>query len=251
MSPLVMALAATLAVSLLSLAGIVLALFGGPVRRGVLFVMVAFAAGAMMAASFFHLLPEAAGQVGWFAAGVSVIAGFSLFFLLERFLHWHHCHKGECDIHPFTTLSLLGDSIHNFLDGIVIGAAFLASPVLGLSATVVIAAHELPQELGDFAVLMHGGYSKGRALGMNLLTAMTALVGAVAANLGLSEHSQLVPYLMGFAAGNFIYISSSDLIPELHKERDLRKAMLAFVFFLLAVGCMAAFAFFNNQGHAH
>jgi len=252
MEPLFYAVAATLLVSMLSLAGIAFVALGREVRGTVLFVMVAFAAGAMMAASFFHLLPEAAEGLGSFRAGMVTLVGFSCFFILERFLHWRHCHKGgHCDVHPYTTLSIVGDALHNFLDGIVIGSAFLVDTGLGISATVVIAAHELPQELGDYAILVHGGHSHRKALGLNLASALTAVAGAVLAWIGLAEHGELIPYVMAFAAGNFIYVSSSDLVPELHKEQDLRRAGLAFAFFLAAVVLMGFFAAGGGGGHAH
>jgi len=251
MHPLVMAVLATIAISLLSLCGVALLAFNRW-RDTAMFVMVAFAAGAMMSASFFHLLPAASSRIGYFHSSVSVMAGLSVFFILERFLHWRHCHKGHCEVHPFTTLSLVGDAVHNFLDGIVIGGAFLVSPALGLSTTAVIAAHELPQELGDFAVLVHGGYSRKRAVLLNLAVALTSVAGAITAYFGMVDRLDWIPYVMGFAAGNFLYIGSSDLIPELHKEQNLRKAVLAFGFFLLAVVAMAAVAESNHgQFHSH
>jgi zinc and cadmium transporter len=252
MNSLILAIAATTGLALLSLVGALFFAVAHRVRSMALFVMVAFAAGAMMAAAFFHLMPEACAELGYFDASVSVFVGFGVFFVLERFLHWHHCHKThDCEVHPFTTLSLLGDAIHNFLDGIVIGGAFLINPALGWSTTIVIAAHELPQELGDFAILVHGGHSHRKALGLNLLTGLTAILGAILAWFGFSAHQEWVPYLMGFAAGNFIYISASDLIPELHKESNLRKAFVAFLFFVIAAGLMAWLASGHLDGHAH
>ncbi len=251
MMPLLYAIAASIAISLLSLAGIGFVAVGRKARGTVLFVMVAFAAGAMMAASFFHLLPEATEGIGSFRAGMVTLSGFSFFFILERFLHWRHCHKGgHCDVHPYTTLSVVGDALHNFLDGIVIGSAFLADTTLGISTTFVIAAHELPQELGDYAILVHGGHSHRKALGMNFASALTSVAGAVLAWVGLADHHELIPYVMAFAAGNFIYVSSSDLVPELHKEQDLRRAGLAFAFFIAAVVLMGLTAG-GGAGHAH
>lgn len=251
MLPLFYAVAATLLVSMLSLAGIAFVTLGRKILNTVLFVMVAFAAGAMMSASFFHLLPEAAEGIGSFRAGVVTLVGFSCFFILERFLYWRHCHKGgHCDVHPYTTLSLVGDAVHNFLDGIVIGSAFLADTALGVSAAVVIAAHELPQELGDYAILVRGGHTHRKALWLNFASALTSVAGAVLAWIGLADHHELIPYVMAFAAGNFIYVSSSDLVPELHKEQDVRRAALAFAFFLAAVVMMGFFAG-GGSGHAH
>ncbi len=218
--PLTLAVLATAGLALLSLTGVAFVAFAKGARQTILFVLVACAAGAMMSGAFFHLIPEASEAVGHFDAAVAVFVGFGTFFLLERFLYWHHCHQGgDCHVHPYTTLSLVGDTIHNFLDGIVVGGAFMLSPALGWSTTMVIAAHELPQELGDYAILVHGGHSHRKALGLNLLTGASGIAGAIFAWFGFSEHVEWIPYLMGFAAGNFIYVSAADLIPELHKEQ--------------------------------
>ncbi len=248
--PLILSVLATSGLALLSLTGVAFVALAKGARQTVLFVLVACAAGAMMSGAFFHLIPESTEAIGHFNAGVSIFVGFGAFFLLERFLYWHHCHKGgDCHVHPYTTLSLVGDTIHNLLDGIVVGGAFMLSPALGLSTTMVIAAHELPQELGDYAILVHGGHSHRKALALNLLTGASGILGAVLAWFGFSEHAEWVPYLMGFAAGNFIYISAADLIPELHKEQSLKKALVAFCCFVMAASVMAAVA--RNSGHVH
>lgn len=252
MHPLLLALLATAGLALLSLAGVGFVALAGKARKTILFVLVACAAGAMMSGAFFHLMPEATASLGHFKAAVSVFVGFGAFFLLERFLYWHHCHKGhDCEVHPYTTLSLVGDAIHNLLDGIVVGGAFIVDPVLGWSTTMVIAAHELPQELGDYAILVHGGHSHKKALGLNVLTGLTGMAGAVLAWFGLSEHTHWVPYLLGFAAGNFIYVSAADLIPELHKEHNTKKALVAFCFFIVAAVAMAGVAQLHGEGHSH
>ena len=248
--PLLLSVLATSGLALLSLTGVAFVALAKGARQTVLFILVACAAGAMMSGAFFHLIPEASEAVGHFNAAVSVFVGFGTFFLLERFLYWHHCHHGgDCDVHPYTTLSLVGDTIHNFLDGIVVGGAFMLSPALGWSTTMVIAAHELPQELGDYAILVHGGHSHRKALGLNLLTGASGIAGAVLAWFGFSEHVEWVPYLMGFAAGNFIYVSAADLIPELHKEQKMQKALVAFLCFVMAASVMAAVA--KHTAHAH
>lgn len=248
--PLILSVLATTGLALLSLAGVAFVALATKARKTILFVLVACAAGAMMSGAFFHLMPEASEAVGHFHAAVSVFVGFGAFFLLERFLYWHHCHHGgDCHVHPYTTLSLVGDTIHNLLDGIVVGGAFMLSPALGWSTTMIIAAHELPQELGDYAVLVHGGHSHRKALALNLLTGFSGVLGALLAWFGLSEHVEWVPYLMGFAAGNFIYVSATDLIPELHKEQNLKKALLAFCCFVMAAAVMAGVA--SQTDHAH
>lgn len=248
--PLLLSVLATSGLALLSLTGVGFVALAKGARKTVLFVLVACAAGAMMSGAFFHLIPEATEAIGHFNAAMSIFVGFGAFFLLERFLYWHHCHQGgDCHVHPYTTLSLVGDAIHNLLDGIVVGGAFMLSPALGLSTTMVIAAHELPQELGDYAILVHGGHSHRRALALNLLTGASGIAGAILAWFGFSAHAEWVPYMMGFAAGNFIYVSAADLIPELHKEQSLKKALVAFACFVVAAGVMAAVA--GHAGHAH
>ena len=249
MHPLVSALLATSLLSLVSLVGVFFAGLRAERLRTVVFVLVAFAAGALLSAAFFHLLPEAYEHVGYLGGSTAVLVGLSSFFVLEKFLHWRHCHDGHCDGHPYTTLSLLGGALHNLLDGLVIGGSFLVSPALGVSTTMVIIAHALPQELGDFGILVHGGYRRGRALLLNLLTSLPSLAGAALAYFGMVGRAHWIPYLMGFAAGTFIYVGSSDLIPEIHKEQNLRKTALAFVFFLLAVVLLLVVAMHGEHEH--
>jgi len=249
MHPLAAALIATSLLCLISLVGVAFAGLGAERLKTVVFVLVAFAAGALLSAAFFHLLPEAYEHIGYRGGSIAVLVGLSSFFVLERFLHWRHCHHGHCDGHPYTTLSLMGGALHNLLDGFVIGGSFLVSPALGVSTTVVIIAHALPQELGDFGILVHGGYGKARALALNFLTSTPALLGAALAYFGLAGRAHWIPYLMGFAAGTFIYVGSSDLIPEIHKEQNLKKTALAFVFFLLAVTLLLIVASHGEHEH--
>ena len=249
MHPLVSALLATSLLCLVSLVGVFFAGLGTARLRTVVFVLVAFAAGALLSAAFFHLLPEAYEHVGYLGGSTAVLVGLSSFFVLERFLHWRHCHDGHCDGHPYTTLSLMGGALHNLLDGFVIGGSFLVSPGLGVSTTVVIIAHALRQELGDFGILVHGGYGKARALLLNFLTSLPSLAGAALAYYGMVGRTHWIPYLMGFAAGTFIYVGSSDLIPEIHKEQNLRKTALAFAFFILAVLLLLFVAMHGEHEH--
>jgi len=249
MHPLSLSLAATALLCGVSLSGAGLLALGDKRLKPLLFAMVAFAAGALIAASLFHLLPEAFDQAGPTVAGLTVVAGFVSFFFLERLLHWRHCHKGHCDAHPYTALSLAGGAIHNFVDGVIIAGAFLVNVHTGITATLVILAHALPQELGDFAILVHGGYPYRKALLFNLLSSASSLLGAVTCYFGLVEHLQLVPYLMAFAAGNFLYVGSSDLVPELHKQVGLRKALIAMALFLLAVAVVAGIGEISGGHH--
>ena len=200
--------------------------------------MVAFAAGTLLGGAFLHMLPGAVETMG--AAPrvfLWVLAGFAVFFGLEQFLHWHHCHHEYADSRkPLTYLVLLGDGLHNLLGGFAVAGAFIADVRLGIGAWLAAVAHEVPQELGDFAILVSGGWERRRALLFNLLSALTFLAGgllAYAASLSLD-----VTFLLPFAAGNFIYIAASDLIPEVKEERDLRVNLLHFACFVAGIALL-------------
>ncbi len=201
--------------------------------------LVAFSAGALMGGAFLHLLPESVGEIGAESFGLVFLASFAGFFVLERFVHWRHCHKsGKCEVHSFAYLNLVGDAIHNFVDGLVIAASFAASIPLGVSTTLAVIAHELPQEIGDFGVLVYAGFSRGKALAYNFLSSLSALLGALLGYYLSASLSGVVPYLLPVAAGSFVYIASSDLVPELHKQPDLGKAFESFAAFLLGLAFM-------------
>jgi zinc and cadmium transporter len=162
---------------------------------------------------------------------------------MERYRYWRHCHEGGCEIHAFSYLNLVGDGLHNFIDGIAIAAAFIVSRNLGLVTTVAIILHEIPQELSDFGVLVYGGFSKKKALFYNFVSALTAMLGAVTGYFisGLALGS--LNFILPLTAGGFIYIAASDLIPQIHKEKDLERSSWAFVAFLLGIILMALFKF--------
>jgi len=225
----------TILVSIISLIGIVTLIVKDKVLNAVLLGLVGFSAGALMGGAFLHLLPE----VLEYSPSVSVfsylILGFAMFFSLEKFLYWRHCHKGVCDVHTFTYMNLIGDGIHNFTDGLVIAASFIASIQLGIATTFAVISHEIPQELGDFGVLVYGGFTKIRALVYNLLSALTAILGAFAGYFLCSYIENFAVFLLPITAGGFIYISGSDLIPELHKEANVKKSMLSFAFFSIGI----------------
>jgi len=192
----------------------------------------------MLGGAFLHILPESLslGENLF----VYVILGIVLFFLLEKFLYWRHCHDGICEVHPFTYLNLIGDGIHNFIDGIIIAASFMSSMELGVTTTAAVALHEIPQELGDFSVLIYGGMTSKKALFYNFLSALTAVAGALFVYFFFSFAS-FGKYVLPFAAGGFIYIASSDLIPELHKARKLSDSVAQFLLFLFGIALMGAF----------
>lgn len=244
MSPFISAILATILISLLSLAGVVVLFLKTDFIKKIVVFLVALSAGTMIGAAFLHLIPEALTQMPIQKTFILTIGGFLLFFLVERLLHWRHCHKaeGECHEHTFAYMNLLGDAFHNFLDGLLVIASFVINPVLGWTTVWAIASHELPQEIGDFGVLLHGGLKRGQALWLNFLVSLTAILG-VFIGYWLSSFSGVALALLPITAGGFIYISAVDLVPELHQQTGskLSKNILHFIFFVLGVGIMFLF----------
>lgn len=236
-------LASVLAVSLISLVGVlVLWLAGKKFEKAFLF-LVSFAAGCLLGDAFLHLIPQAAGETGLnVTASALIIVGILFSFAVERFFQWRHCHIPTSQAHPhsFAYMNLFGDAIHNLIDGLIIAASYIASVPVGIATTLAVVFHEIPQELGDFSVLVYGGFSKRKALAFNLLTALTAVIGAIIAFALGSAIEGFVPLLIPFAAGNFIYIAGSDLIPELRKDDvNPKRAALQLVSISLGVTTMA------------
>ena len=231
---------ATGIIALISLVGIfTLSLSDNLLKKIVLF-LVALSAGALFGGAIFHLIPEflfSPVLSNPHYAMVMLLLGYVLFFLVEKILHWRHCHKtGDCDIHTaesFGFMNVIGDSVHNFIDGLVIAAAFSTNIDLGISTTLAIALHELPQEIGDFGVLIHSGMEKKKALLLNFAAALTVVLGGIFGYFLSGLDTQIVIFLLPFAAGGFLYISSSDLIPELRKEENLKKWTVSFIVFIL------------------
>ena len=221
-------LLATFIVSLISLIGIFFIGMKQDTLTKVIKYLVSFAVGGLLGGAFFHLLPESM-ETGNPSLFVYVLSGIMIFFLIEKFLHWRHCHKGQCDAHTFTYLNLIGDGIHNFIDGMIIAASFVTDMRLGVITTLAVAAHEIPQEIGDFGILVYGGFSKSKALLFNLLSALTAMAGAVIAYFSFNQIVWLKGFLIPFTAGGFLYIALVDLIPELHKEAEKDNMALQFI----------------------
>lgn len=234
-------LAAVFTVSIISLVGILSLSFKKNFLDKILFYLVSFAAGSMLGVAFLDLLPESGEVIS--NPFVFVIVGFLMFFAIERFIFWHHHHrhgKEGYKVHTYTYMNLIGDGIHNFLDGVIISASFLASIPLGIATTLAIILHEIPQEISDFSVLIYGGMSKGKALFFNFLTALTAVLGALIAFKFSSLIENSVPYLLAVAAGGFIYIASVDLLPELSKETEFKKSVAQFALFVLGIVAIGA-----------
>jgi len=238
---LIQILAATLAISLIAFVGILTFLLREELLNRALLVLVALSTGALLGGAFLHLIPEAIEQIG---GGTDIflylLLGFCLFFVLEQFLQWRHQHTATHGVKPFSYLILVSDSVHNFIDGLVIAASFLSSYPLGIATTLAVALHEIPQELGDFGVLVYGGFGKGRALTFNFISALAAILGGIVGYFAYSLLQASIVYLLPFAAGNFIYIAAADLIPEIKHRVSLRRSIIHFCVFLVGIGIMLA-----------
>lgn len=230
-------------VSLISLIGLFTFRISTDTLRKFLIYMLAFSAGALFGDTFIHLIPqiiEEQGSFNLFSAGF-LLLGILMFFVIEKFIHWQHCHMPitKEHIHPFAYMNLVGDGFHNFIDGSIIAGSYLVDFKIGIATTLAVILHEIPQEIGDFGVLLHGGFSKGKALLLNFATALTAVVGTIAVLLIGSKVEGLSSILLPIAAGGFIYIAGADLIPELHKETEFKSSFFQLLTFMLGIGIMA------------
>jgi len=242
MTNFILAITASLIVSLISLIGIFSLTIKENILHKILFGLIGFSAGALIGSAFLHILPEVLKESENTAAVFYfVIAGIVLFFLMERYFYWRHCHEGVCDVHAFTYLNLIGDGLHNFIDGMVIAASFIVSVRLGVITTLAVVLHEIPQELGDFGVLIYGGFTKKKALFYNYISAFMAVVGTILGFVFSDVSRGFSSFILPLTAGGFIYVASSDLIPEIHKESDRRRSGLAMLSFLFGIVFMAWF----------
>ena len=224
--------------SLISFIGVVVLFFKDDFLKKILLWLVAFSAGSLIAGAFFHMIPEAINNLGnntyvyfW------IIAGFSIFFLLEQFIYWHHCHNLECQHEEYTKpvahLILVADALHNFIDGLAIAGAFIVDIRIGIITLIVAATHEIPQELGDFGVFIHSGWKKSSALLFNFISGLTAVLGGLVAY--FVSQSFNVSFLLPLAAGGFIYIAASDLIPEVKYHAKMKSNVAHFTAFILGI----------------
>lgn len=228
-------------ISIISLIGLVTLGMKKEFLKKTLQLLVAFAAGSLLGDTFLHLMPEAMEEIGSaLQLGILILTGIIIFFILEKIIHWRHCHipTSHGHPHPFAITNLIGDALHNFLDGFAIAAAYIVNVPLGIATTIAVALHEIPQEIGDFGILLYGGFSKHKALVINFLTALTAVLGAIAALLIGSFAGSYTKSIIAITAGGFIYIASSDLIPELHKESISGKSTLQLLSILAGIGIM-------------
>ena len=239
-------LGSTFLISLIAFVGVLTLFLKEKLLNKILLVLVSLSAGALIGGAFLHLLPEAILKVGADADAILniflyLLLGFCIFFILEQFIRWHHhhgCHGEECNIKPFSYLILISDGVHNFIDGLIIAGSFVINPSVGIVTTLAVALHEIPQELGDFGVLVYGGFDKTKALLLNFISALTAILGGIAGYFLSAWIECSAVYLLPFAAGNFIYIAASDLIPEIKHRENLKKSLLHFVVFLCGIGLM-------------
>ena len=246
MSNLLYAILAVAIVSILSLIGVIAISLKETTLDRILFILVSFSAGSILGAAYLDLLPEAIeflGEEQLSIVALYVTVGFLGFFFLERFLYWYHGHvhgyesevEEKMTVKKFVYLNLLGDAIHNLIDGMIIAASFFITIPVGIAATVAVIFHELPQEIGDFGVLIYGGFTRYRALLFNFLSALAAVVGVLVSNYFSMSLENFVGFLVALAAGGFIYISASELIPEIQKEKHIGKSMIQFVLFILGI----------------
>jgi len=234
-------LVAVFTVSLISFAGIFTVSIKLDLLKKLVMYLVSLSAGALLGGAFFHLIPESAEMDGFsFTLALSILAGILVFFFMEKIICWRHCHvpTSEEHPHPFALMNLIGDAFHNMIDGMVIAGSFLVSIPLGISTTLAVAFHEIPQEMGDFGVLIHGGFSRYKALLLNFSVALTSIIGAIVI-LALNLKVEAVTmFLVPFTAGGFIYIAASDLIPEMRKDIRPLNSFIQMIFLLLGLFIM-------------
>ncbi len=204
--------------------------------------LVSYAVGALLGVSMLAILPEALAQLPAPRVLATLLAGIMLFFVLEKLVLWRHCHTHDCEVHDGAVFPvLIGDAFHNFVDGAVIAAAVMTSVPLGVSTAVAVAAHEIPQEVGDFAILLHAGYPRAKALGLNLLSGLASAVGALVAVLAFDTVPQILPYCLALAASSFLYVAMADLIPGLHRGRTDAGSMRQIVLIAAGIATMLVF----------
>lgn len=246
----------TLFISLLSFSGVVFLAFQPKVLKQLLFVLISFAVGALFGNAFFLLIPESFHHVGNDKlTGILIISGLLFMFILEKFIHWRHNHSIDETVeqHPAKPsalgyISLVTDGLHNFTDGVLIAAAWMVSPEIGAATTVTVLLHEIPQEISDFAVLIHAGFSRKRALWLNFISACTAVLGGVFMLLVGHFTEVATYYILPVAAGGFIYLAGTDLLPELHREKSTKKNLIQFAAIL--AGLILMYFISNNHSHA-
>ncbi|MBP9819237.1 ZIP family metal transporter [Candidatus Woesebacteria bacterium] len=202
---------------------------------------ISLSAGTLLGGAFLHLLPEASEAVEGIQPFLLTLLAFLGFFVIEKIIHWRHCHTDSCPEHSVGYVNLMGDGLHNFIDGVIIAGAFMTDVKIGIITTIAVALHEIPQEIGDMGVLLHAGFSRKTALLANVSISLTALLGGIFGYFFISLADTAVAYLLPLAAGNFLYLASSDLLPEIRKEDHKHRFGISMAFVMLGVAIMAVF----------
>ncbi|MFH1444727.1 MAG: ZIP family metal transporter [Candidatus Peregrinibacteria bacterium] len=243
-SPFLLSMLSVLLVSLISLVGVMLFALHERFIRQSLLLLVGFSAGALLGDVFLHIFPEMLEDTSTLISPfLLVLVGMLLSFVIEKVIHWRHCHcsalpKESMHVHPVGVMNLIGDGMHNFIDGMLIAGSYLVSPQIGIATTVAVVLHEIPQEIGDFAILLFSGFTVRKAAIFNLLSALVAFLGVFAVFAASSSLPHFAGFLLPIAAGNFLYIAGADLMPELHKETRLSRALLQLIAILSGIGVM-------------
>lgn len=252
------AILSVVAVSLLSVVMATPFFFKKKIPKNVLLLLLSLSVGTLLGSVFIHFLPESFGHEASILTSLYVLLGFIIFFILEKLVHMHHNHKCMGDIencahshaYHIAPINLIGDAIHNFIDGLVIAAAYLVSIPLGLAATISILFHEIPQEMADFGILLYSGLSKAKALLFNLASAATAILGTI---IGLAIANSIEGFthiIIPFAAGNFVYIAASNLVPELHRQCKIKDSLIHILAIIVGIIIMLMLAFLGGHAHA-
>ena len=230
-----------LIVSAIALVGILILVIKQSTLKKILLFLVSFAAGGLLGDVFIHLLPELAEEGNFdLSSSLLILAGILLFFILEKILHWRHCHMTatKSHHHPLAMMNLVGDSVHNLIDGILIAGSYMLSIPVGIATTIAVILHEIPQEMGDFGVLLHAGMPIKKAILLNFITALTAVIGALLVLFLPIQIETVTSIIIPVTAGGFLYIANADLIPELHKETALAKSFGQLIAFLSGIAVM-------------
>jgi zinc and cadmium transporter len=225
----------TIMIAFIAFIGIFTLSINEKILNKILIILVSLSAGALMGGAFLHLIPESIEKSNGTDIFIIILLGFIIFFIIEKILHWRHCHDGKCDVHTFHYMNLIGDSVHNFIDGLIIAASYIVSIPLGFTTTIAIVAHEIPQEIGDFGVLIYGGFEKKKAILLNFIVAFTIVFGGLVGYLISNIIEKSVYILLSFAAGGFIYIAATDLIPEIKKEINIKKSITTMLIFIAGI----------------
>jgi zinc and cadmium transporter len=246
MIPEVYILLSVLIVSLVSVIGILFIFLKKNTLNSLIIFFVSLSVGSLLGGAFLHLIPEAFGEAGSILkTSFLVLGGIIIFFIIENYIHWRHCHIPTSSKHPhhLGTMNIIGDGLHNMIDGLVIAAAYFVNIPLGIVTTLAVIIHEIPQEIGDFGVLLYAGYSKKKALFFNFLSALTAILGALIGILFIGTSSNFASIIIPLAAGGFLYIAGSDLIPEIHKNQEKKFPLKNLIGILLGILIMYGLTF--------